>query len=244
MSAAGDPLERLARVIDFEVFRGDLGRALSRSDRDNGGRLEDRLTHFGKPRLLIVDELGYRPFEANAAHLFFSSFRGATRRLHADHQQSLDRQWGSVFSDAVVATAILDRLLHHSHVVTIRGDSYRLQRRPPRIVVLDTDSARARFMASRKTAPTTGISAYYHLLFVFNLLGDVERCVLLPGDVHSADCWRAVLESWSPRYRGIVQRLYFRAEGAFANPEMSEFLETQCIGYAMRRFRVDMKTYD
>ena len=55
--------------------------------------------------------------------------------------------------------------------------------------------ARARFMASRKTAPTTGISAYYHLLFVFNLLGDVERCVLLPGDVHSADCWRAVLES-------------------------------------------------
>lgn len=141
LSAAGDPLERLARVIDFEVFRGDLGRALSRSDRDNGGRLEDRLTHFGKPRLLIVDELGYRPFEANAAHLFFSSFRGATRRLHADHQQSLDRQWGSVFSDAVVATAILDRLLHHSHVVTIRGDSYRLQRRPPRIVVLDTDSS-------------------------------------------------------------------------------------------------------
>src|SRR5215831_3587519 len=43
------------------------------------GRLEDRLTHFGKPKLLIVDELGYLPFEPNAAHLFFQQ--------HADHQQ-------------------------------------------------------------------------------------------------------------------------------------------------------------
>jgi DNA replication protein DnaC len=67
------------------------------------GRLEDRLTHFGKPKLLIVDELGYLPFNRSIG------------------------EWGTVFGDAVVATAILDRLLHHSHVITIRGDSYRLR---------------------------------------------------------------------------------------------------------------------
>jgi DNA replication protein DnaC len=54
------------------------------------GRLGDRLTHFGKPKLLIVDELGYLPFEPNAAHLCFQLARGALSEAAADHQQSLD----------------------------------------------------------------------------------------------------------------------------------------------------------
>jgi hypothetical protein len=92
------------------------------------GRLEDRLTHFGKPKLLIVDELGYLPFEPNAAHLFFQLVsrryeRGSTL---ITSNRSIG-EWGTVFRDAVVATAILDRLLHHSHVIAIRGDSYRLR---------------------------------------------------------------------------------------------------------------------
>jgi len=92
------------------------------------GRLEDRLIHFGKPKLLIVDELGYLPFEPNAAHLFFQlvSRRYERGSMLITSNRALS-EWGSVFSDAVVATAILDRLLHHSHVVTIRGDSYRLR---------------------------------------------------------------------------------------------------------------------
>ena len=92
------------------------------------GRLEDRLLHFGKPKLLIIDELGYLPFEANAAHLFFQL---ASRRYERGSMLITSNravgEWGTVFGDAVVATAILDRLLHHSHVLTIRGDSYRLR---------------------------------------------------------------------------------------------------------------------
>ena len=92
------------------------------------GRLEDRLTHFGKPKLLIVDELGYLPFEPNAAHLFFQlvSRRYERGSMLITSNRSIG-EWGTVLGDAVVATAILDRLLHHSHVITIRGDSYRLK---------------------------------------------------------------------------------------------------------------------
>jgi DNA replication protein DnaC len=92
------------------------------------GRLEDKLTHYGKPKLLIIDELGYLPFEANAAHLFFQlvSRRYERGSLLITSNRSVG-EWGTVFGDPVVATAILDRLLHHSHVITIRGDSYRLR---------------------------------------------------------------------------------------------------------------------
>ena len=92
------------------------------------GRLEEKLLHFTKPKLLVVDELGYLPFEANAAHLFFQlvSRRYERGSMLVTSNRSV-AEWGGVFGDAVVATAILDRLLHHSHVITIRGDSYRLR---------------------------------------------------------------------------------------------------------------------
>ncbi|MHB1669497.1 ATP-binding protein [Thiomonas sp.] len=79
-----------------------------------------------KPKLL--DELGYMPFEANAAHLFFQlvSRRDERGSMLITSNRSV-AEWGAVFGGAVVATAILDRLLHHSHVITIRGDSYRLR---------------------------------------------------------------------------------------------------------------------
>jgi DNA replication protein DnaC len=66
------------------------------------GRLEERLTHYAKPKLLIIDELGYLPFEPNAAHLFFQL---VSRRY--------ERGAMLVTSNRGVATAILDRLLHH-----------------------------------------------------------------------------------------------------------------------------------
>jgi DNA replication protein DnaC len=92
------------------------------------GRLEERLAFFAKPKLLIVDELGYLPFEPNAAHLFFQlvSRRYERGSMLLTSNRSVG-EWGTVFGDPVVATAILDRLLHHSHVITIRGDSYRLR---------------------------------------------------------------------------------------------------------------------
>jgi DNA replication protein DnaC len=92
------------------------------------GRLEERLGFFAKPKLLIVDELGYLPFEPNAAHLFFQlvSRRYERGSMLITSNRSVG-EWGTVFGDPVVATAILDRLLHHSQLITIRGDSYRLR---------------------------------------------------------------------------------------------------------------------
>jgi hypothetical protein len=74
----------------------------------------------------------------------------------------------------------------------------------------------------------------YHPLFVFNQLGDLERCALRYGNVHSAAGWRDVLEPVVARYRGTVKRRYFRGDAAFANPEIYEFLEAEGYGYAIR----------
>ena len=92
------------------------------------GRLEDKLIRYAKPKLLILDELGYLPLEPQAAYLFFAlvSRRYERGSMLVTSNRSIG-EWGMILNDQVVATAILDRLLHHSHVVTIRGDSYRLR---------------------------------------------------------------------------------------------------------------------
>jgi DNA replication protein DnaC len=76
----------------------------------------------------ITDELGYLPLEPHAAHLFFQlvSRRYERGSMLITSNRAVS-EWGTVFGDPVVATAILDRLLHHSHVVTIRGESFRLR---------------------------------------------------------------------------------------------------------------------
>ena len=76
--------------------------------------------------------------------------------------------------------------------------------------------------------------ACYHPLFVFNQFGDLERCALRPGNVHSADGWVGVLKPVVARYQGKVSRIYFRADAAFAMPEVYEFLEAEQIKYAIR----------
>jgi DNA replication protein DnaC len=99
---------------------------LAKAQHEN--RLEDKLLHFAKPKLLIIDELGYLPLEPDAAHLMFQLVSRRYERGSLLVTSNLTTsEWGNVFGDPVVATAILDRLLHHSHVVTIRGDSYRLR---------------------------------------------------------------------------------------------------------------------
>ena len=92
------------------------------------GRFEEKLAHYAKPKLLVVDELGYLPLEPEASHLFFQLV--ARRYERGSILVTSNRavgEWGEVLGDSVVATAILDRILHHSHVVTIRGESYRLK---------------------------------------------------------------------------------------------------------------------
>jgi DNA replication protein DnaC len=75
-----------------------------------------------------VDEFGYLPLEPRAAPLLFALVGRRYERgsILVTSNRSVS-EWGTVLNDPVVATAILDRLLHHSHVLTIRGDSYRLR---------------------------------------------------------------------------------------------------------------------
>jgi DNA replication protein DnaC len=92
------------------------------------GHFGDQLTFFAKPKLLIVDELGYLPLERATAHLFFQLVAKRYERgsiLLTSNQQVTE--WGHVFGDETIAAAILDRLLHHSHTLVIKGESYRLK---------------------------------------------------------------------------------------------------------------------
>jgi len=101
---------------------------LAKSEAD--GALADKLTFYAKPKLLIIDELGYLPFEKRSAHLFFQLVARRYERgslLITTNQQVT--QWGTVFGDEVLAAAILDRLLHHSHALVIKGESYRLKQK-------------------------------------------------------------------------------------------------------------------
>ena len=110
------------------------------------------------------------------------------------------------------------------------------QQRPPKMIVLDMDSSESPTYGEQEGSAYNGHfgCTCYHPLFVFNQFGDVERCVLRPGNVHSADGWRPVLEQVIARYRGSVKRLYFRGDAAFGNPEMYEYLEAEGISYAIR----------
>ena len=74
----------------------------------------------------------------------------------------------------------------------------------------------------------------YHPLFVFNQFGDLERCALRAGSVHSAHGWRDVLEPVVARYRDRRLRRYFRGDAAFASPDLYEFLEAEGYKYAIR----------
>jgi DNA replication protein DnaC len=92
------------------------------------GRLEDKLKVYTMPRLLIIDEIGYLPIERQGANLFFQLISRRYERgpLILTSNQSFGA-WGEVFGDRVIATAILDRVLHHAVTINIRGNSYRLK---------------------------------------------------------------------------------------------------------------------
>jgi DNA replication protein DnaC len=94
------------------------------------GRLQDELTRLGRIPLLIVDEVGYIPFEAEAANLFFQlvSNRYERASVIVTSNKPFGR-WGEVFGDPIVAAAMIDRLVHHAEVVSLKGDSYRLKDR-------------------------------------------------------------------------------------------------------------------
>jgi DNA replication protein DnaC len=92
------------------------------------GRLDDRLKVYTMPRLLIIDEIGYLPIDWAGANLFFQLISRRYERgpMILTSNQSFG-SWGEVFGDRVIATAVLDRILHHAITLNIRGNSYRLK---------------------------------------------------------------------------------------------------------------------
>jgi DNA replication protein DnaC len=99
---------------------------LTRAQSEN--RLEERIKLLCQPRLLIIDEIGYLPLDRNGANLIFQlvSRRYERGSILVTSNQSLTG-WADVFGDPIIATAILDRLLHHSTTMNIKGESYRLK---------------------------------------------------------------------------------------------------------------------
>lgn len=112
-----------------QVYRATLAElieALVKAERE--GRLADKIRFYARPSLLIVDEIGYLPITQGGANLFFqlvnARYEKGAMILTSNRGFA---KWGDVFGDAVVATALLDRLLHHAVVVQIEGASYRLR---------------------------------------------------------------------------------------------------------------------
>ncbi len=112
------------RQLTYFISCHDLIQNLKKAHEEN--RLETRLKHYNKYKLLIIDEIGYLPIDKQGANLFFQLI--AKRYEHTSTIITTNQpfsKWGEVFSDMTLANAILDRLLHHSHVIKIVGPSYR-----------------------------------------------------------------------------------------------------------------------
>jgi DNA replication protein DnaC len=102
----------------------DLGRAYRE------GRLDRRMRIYLAPKVLVIDEMGYLPLDDLGATIFFQlvSARYERGSIILTSNKSYG-DWGTIFGDPIIATAILDRLLHHSTTINIRGESYRLKDR-------------------------------------------------------------------------------------------------------------------
>jgi len=110
-------------------------------DAHRAGRLAEELRRLGRIPLVVVDEIGYIPFDPEAANVMFmlvsSRYERASMIVTSNKPFS---GWGEIFGDEVVATAMVDRLIHHAEVISLRGDSYRLK---------DRDVGRVRPTANR-----------------------------------------------------------------------------------------------
>ena len=99
-------------------------------DAHQRGRLAAELTRLRRYGLIVIDEVGYLPFEQDAANLFFQLV--SSRYEHASLILTSNlpfARWGDVFGDQTVAAAMIDRIVHHAEVLTLKGASYRLRNR-------------------------------------------------------------------------------------------------------------------
>jgi DNA replication protein DnaC len=116
---------KVGRSVYFSTL-ADIVASLAKAERD--GALRERIRYLCRPALLVVDEIGYLPITPSGGNLFFQLVNGRYEKgamiLTSNRGFA---EWGEIFGDSVVATALLDRLLHHAVVVQIEGSSYRLR---------------------------------------------------------------------------------------------------------------------
>lgn len=143
------------------VYYGTLGDLItSLEEAQQAGRLAQRLKTLVFPALLVVDEIGYLPISRTGAMLFFHlmSRRYETASTVLTSNKGFE-EWGEVFGDDVMAGALIDRLVHHCHIVSIRGNSYRMKNHAELYAVLTPRAGAAspptrRRRTRRQEAPT------------------------------------------------------------------------------------------
>ncbi len=108
--------------ITFENLITQLKKAIQEN------RLENRLKFYAKYRVLIIDEIGYMPIDQDTANVFFQLIAKRYEKNSTIITTNMPfSKWGEFFGSATLANAVLDRLLHHSTVISIKGPSYRLK---------------------------------------------------------------------------------------------------------------------
>lgn len=123
--ALGVEAVKAGHSVHFSTL-ADLITSLTRAEREH--TLRERVRYLSRHRLLIVDEIGYLPVGSSGGNLFFQLVNACYERnaMILTSNRGFG-EWGEIFGDAVVATALLDRLLHHAVVIQIEGSSYRLR---------------------------------------------------------------------------------------------------------------------
>ena len=123
--ALGIEAVKAAHSVHFSTL-ADLISSLTRAEREQG--LRERVRYLSRHALIIVDEIGYLPVGGSGGNLFFQLVNACYEKTAMILTSNRGfAEWGEIFGDAVVATALLDRLLHHAVVIQIEGSSYRLR---------------------------------------------------------------------------------------------------------------------
>ena len=114
------------RDSTYFINCNDLISNLKKANSEN--RFMNRLNHYAKYKVLIIDEMGFLPIDSEGANMLFQLIN----KRYENHSTIITTnkpfgKWHEIFGDVTLANAILDRLLHHSHIINISGDSYRLK---------------------------------------------------------------------------------------------------------------------
>ena len=147
--ALGVEAVKASHSVHFSTL-ADLIASLTRAEREQV--LRERVRYLSRHGLLIVDEIGYLPVGSSGGNLFFQLVNACYERTAMILTSNRGfAEWGEIFGDAVVATALLDRLLHHAVVIQIEGSSYRLREHAQ----LLPEHMRSRVAAATSAQPAT-----------------------------------------------------------------------------------------